>query len=69
MSNLCDKLIEIANSAGKIPGVKRFLKPFYYPFKVFFERRKNKVFRKEYVIEVGTYFILDMAHIKERNNS
>lgn len=38
-------MIEIANKAAKIPGLKSILKPFYYPYKNKINQRRNAAFR------------------------
>lgn len=39
-------MIEFANSAAKIPGLKKLLQPLYYPLKELIKRNKNRVFKK-----------------------
>ena len=46
MSSFYDRLKNVANKAAKIPGVKKLLKPLYYPFKESVKNSYNKRFRK-----------------------
>lgn len=39
-------MLEIANKASKIPGIKTILKPIYYPFKRLFEKSQRNKFLK-----------------------
>lgn len=39
-------IIELANKASKIPGVKFLLKPFYYRYKTYLKNRQVEVFKK-----------------------
>jgi hypothetical protein len=41
-----EKIMEIAHSVSKIPGAKRILRAFYYPYKKLWVIRHNKRFRK-----------------------
>lgn len=45
-SKYYNKLIEIANIVAKVPGLKKILKPFYYPLKDLIKKRQNMKFKK-----------------------
>lgn len=45
MTNFNDTMLEVANMAARIPGVKKILKPLYYPIKNFFLNKKNASFK------------------------
>ena len=42
---MSEKLVEIAHKVSKIPGAKKILKPFYYPYKSLMIKKRNKRFR------------------------
>lgn len=46
MSVLYSKMTEFAYNAAKIPGIKKLLKPLYYPLKALIGKRRNRIFRK-----------------------
>lgn len=41
-----NKMMEIANLFAKIPGLKKILKPLYYPLKEYINKNNNSKFRK-----------------------
>lgn len=43
--NYYNRLLEVANVAAKIPGIKKLLKPIYYPLKKYIWRKHNKNFK------------------------
>ena len=43
---LSNNIIETANKVSKIPFAKSLLKPIYYPYKKFLQRRRNEHFRR-----------------------
>lgn len=45
-NQISERTLELANKAAKIKGVKRMFKPFYYPYKNYLKRKRNKYFQK-----------------------
>lgn len=43
---LSPTLVTIANRVAKIPGFKKMLKPIYYPYKEYLNKKRNAEFRK-----------------------
>lgn len=63
MSGVYEKIIEFANNAAKLPGVKKMLKPIYYPLKEYMRNRRNKQFKN------NAYSVLsEFTSCLERNN-
>lgn len=63
MSKFQNKLAEIANKAACIPGVKKVLKPIYYPIKEYLKKRNNKLFKNN-----ALSVISDFTSCLDKNN-
>lgn len=45
-NKISHRVLEFANMVSRVPGLKRILKPLYYPYKSYVRRKRNAVFHK-----------------------
>lgn len=65
MSSLHTKIIEIANKVAKIPGLKKLLKPIYYPFKDYLKKQQKKRFKANALSMISDFTsCLDKNHVR-----